>query len=96
MLISQINKINLIYILQAAIGALALDKVREVGGKPEEEILGKQILTIAVLSILITAPIGAAVIAITGPILLHQTTKEEMMINTSSGNKAGEDGYMST
>ena len=55
---------------------MALDKAREVGGKPEEEILGKQILTLAVLSILITAPIGAAIIAISGPILLHHTPKE--------------------
>ena len=64
---------NTLYILQAAIGALALDKAREVGGKLQEEILGKQILTLAVLSILITAPLGAALIAIIGPMLLHQT-----------------------
>ena len=58
--------------MQAAIGALALDKAREVGGKLQEEILGKQILTLAALSILITAPLGAALIAIIGPMLLHQ------------------------
>ena len=39
--------------------------------------LGKDILTLAVLSIVITAPIGAAIIAITGPLFLHQTIPEE-------------------
>ena len=62
--------------LQAAIGALALDKARYFGNK-EGIVLGKQILTLAVLSIIITAPIGAAIIALSGPRLLHQTVKED-------------------
>ena len=78
--------------LQAAIGALALDKAREIGGKPEEEILGKQILTLAVLSILITAPIGAAIIAITGPILLHRQAKEDEAIHDKV--KVEEEGFV--
>ena len=80
---------NTLYILQAAIGALALDKAREVRGKIQEEILGKQILTLAVLSILITAPLGAALIAIIGPMLLHQTG-----VCVGQSNKICEDSTM--
>ena len=36
-----------------------------------------QVLTIAVLSILLTAPLGAAGISITGPLLLNKKKKEE-------------------
>ena len=41
---------------------------------------GEQILTIAVMAILITAPLGAAAIMLTGPRLLHndnEDTQEE-------------------
>ena len=78
-----------LFILQAAIGALALDKAREVGGKLQEEILGKQILTLAVLSILITAPLGAALIAIIGPLLLRQTR-----VPVGQSSKVYEDSIM--
>ncbi|KAH3862777.1 hypothetical protein DPMN_025751 [Dreissena polymorpha] len=51
---------------------MAMDKASEV--KDTDGVrLGKQILTLAVLSIIITAPVGAAVIALTGPRLLHCT-----------------------
>ncbi|KAL9984446.1 hypothetical protein ACROYT_G006738 [Oculina patagonica] len=65
--------------VQAAIGSLSLDIARERGftGMREEE-LGIQILTIAVLSILLTAPTGAVAIAVSGPRLLHQAeTRQE-------------------
>lgn len=54
--------------VQAALGALALDEARD--GREEE--MGKEVLAIAVLAILCTAPAGAVVISITGPrLLLH-------------------------
>ncbi|XP_076457027.1 sodium/hydrogen exchanger 9B2-like [Babylonia areolata] len=58
--------------VQAAIGAVAYD----TAVKAEKVDLiddGETVLQLAVLSILITAPIGAALIAIFGPILLHRT-----------------------
>ncbi|KAK3594872.1 hypothetical protein CHS0354_005945 [Potamilus streckersoni] len=58
--------------VQAAIGALAYDKAIEFK-RSDEIVYGRQILTIAVLSILVTAPIGAAIISILGPRLLHKT-----------------------
>ncbi|KAJ7333552.1 Sodium/hydrogen exchanger 9B2 [Desmophyllum pertusum] len=59
--------------VQAAIGSVSLDIARERGftGMRQEE-LGIQILTIAVLSILLTAPVGAVGIAVSGPRLLSQ------------------------
>ncbi|KAM7449102.1 Sodium/hydrogen exchanger 9B2 [Porites harrisoni] len=65
--------------VQAAIGSVSLDMARERGftGMLQEE-LGIQILTIAVLSILLTAPTGAVGIAVSGPRLLRRSeTKEE-------------------
>ena len=38
---------------------------------------GEQILTIAVMAILITAPLGAAAIMLTGPRLLHNDNDNE-------------------
>ncbi|XP_028396139.1 sodium/hydrogen exchanger 9B2-like [Dendronephthya gigantea] len=59
--------------VQAAIGAISLETAREQGfsGKPEED-YGKNILTLAVLVILLTAPLGAVGIAVTGPRLLRR------------------------
>lgn len=59
--------------VKAAIGSLSLDIARERGfaGMRQEE-LGIQILTIAVLSILFTAPSGAVAIAVSGPRLLQK------------------------
>lgn len=65
--------------VQAAIGSVSLDMARERGftGILQEE-LGIQILTIAVLSILLTAPTGAVGIAVSGPRLLRRSeTKQE-------------------
>lgn len=53
--------------VQAAIGALALDLARQNEAGPQAEIYGTQIVTIAVLAILTTAPIGALAIAWSGP-----------------------------
>lgn len=72
--------------VQAALGPIFLDKVMKV--KPEEwEVLGadrdewmamgNDILTLAVLSILITAPLGAVSILGLGPKLLTSNKKDE-------------------
>ncbi|XP_030835794.1 sodium/hydrogen exchanger 9B2 [Strongylocentrotus purpuratus] len=57
--------------VQAAIGSVALDTARDRGSEEELEIYGIQLLTVAVLSILFTAPLGAIVISLTGPRLLR-------------------------
>ncbi|XP_076454001.1 sodium/hydrogen exchanger 9B2-like isoform X2 [Babylonia areolata] len=59
--------------VQAAIGGIALDTAIELDAGPEAIELGSKVLTIAVLAILITAPIGALLIALLGPRLLHKT-----------------------
>ncbi|ESO89178.1 hypothetical protein LOTGIDRAFT_210172 [Lottia gigantea] len=55
--------------VQAAIGGVALDTATHLNDKVRME-YGEQILTLAVLSILITAPIGSFLIAVLGPRLL--------------------------
>ena len=58
--------------VQAALGAVVLDRASESNGGNEKIELGRQILTLAVLSILVTAPVGAIMIGISGPKLLQQ------------------------
>lgn len=70
--------------VQAAIGSVALDKVK--GLDDDLESYAIQILTIAVLSILITAPLGAILIALLGPRLL-QMCKQEKGTTSTEGNK---------
>merc|ERR1719278_1718305 len=57
--------------VQAAIGPVFLDNARKFN-KPEWEPMGREILTLAVLSILITAPLGAISIVFLGPRLLEK------------------------
>lgn len=57
--------------VQAAIGSTALDLARSKQA-PELEKYGMDVLTVAVLAILITAPVGALVIGLTGPVLLQK------------------------
>lgn len=61
--------------MQAAIGGLALDYARE---KNDKTLIsqGEIILTLAVLAIIITAPIGSAAITLSGPLLLTRTGYE--------------------
>ncbi|XP_056432275.1 sodium/hydrogen exchanger 9B2-like [Gadus chalcogrammus] len=62
--------------VQAAIGSKALDMAREGG----DEVLigyGQTVLTLAVLAILTTAPIGALGIGLAGPRMLHRTLPDE-------------------
>ncbi|KAF6372520.1 solute carrier family 9 member B2 [Rhinolophus ferrumequinum] len=72
--------------VQAAIGSVALDRARSRGEKQLEE-YGMDVLTVAFLAILITAPIGSLLIGLLGPRLLqkaeHQNKDEEAQGETS-------------
>ncbi|ROL01526.1 Sodium/hydrogen exchanger 9B2 [Anabarilius grahami] len=59
--------------VQAAIGSTALDVARSTGDQQLQK-YGMDVLTVAVLAILITAPVGALAIGLTGPKLLLQDT----------------------
>jgi hypothetical protein len=59
--------------VQAALGPVALDSVHD-GNRPEEREFAEHVLMICVLSILLTAPIGAIIITLSGPRLLKKTT----------------------
>ncbi|XP_058480590.1 sodium/hydrogen exchanger 9B2 [Solea solea] len=62
--------------VQAAIGSKALDMAREEGDEAMVK-FGLDVLTLAVLAILTTAPIGALGIGLAGPRLLERQIKEE-------------------
>ncbi|XP_018537713.1 sodium/hydrogen exchanger 9B2 [Lates calcarifer] len=62
--------------VQAAIGSKALDMAREEGDEALMK-FGLDVLTLAVLAILTTAPIGALGIGLAGPRLLARQVKEE-------------------
>ena len=79
--------------VQAAVGGQALDDAKKLfpkDGITQEDIthyedLGLKVLTIAVLAILITAPIGAIAIKLSAPVFLDSDTGIEK-------NKDGEGG----
>ncbi|KAK3911082.1 Sodium/hydrogen exchanger 9B2 [Frankliniella fusca] len=62
--------------VQAVLGPVALDMARSTKDVAPTEYAG-QVLTIAVLSIVLTAPIGAIGIQQTGPILLNRSKTED-------------------
>ncbi|KAK2498830.1 hypothetical protein MC885_004735 [Smutsia gigantea] len=70
--------------VQAAIGSVALDTARSHGEKQLEE-YGMDVLTVAFLAILITAPVGSLLIGLLGPRLLQKAeyqNKEEAQEET--------------
>lgn len=72
--------------VQAAIGGLALDAAIQLGNAEMIE-WGTGVLTTAVLSIIITAPIGALAIAISGPLLLNRIDpKTGQLVSKDSEN----------
>ncbi|XP_044039935.1 sodium/hydrogen exchanger 9B2 isoform X2 [Siniperca chuatsi] len=73
--------------VQAAIGSKALDMAREEG---DETLIkfGLDVLTLAVLAILITAPIGALGIGLAGPRLLARQVKAD---ETDGGARTGQE-----
>jgi hypothetical protein len=63
--------------VQAALGPVALDFARKEDPVDTSKLeLASQVLTIAVLSILVTAPIGAVGIHVAGPRLLGKTVPQ--------------------
>uniref|UniRef100_A0A3Q3LPT7 Sodium/hydrogen exchanger 9B2-like n=1 Tax=Mastacembelus armatus TaxID=205130 RepID=A0A3Q3LPT7_9TELE len=74
--------------VQAAIGSKALDMAREEG---DEALIkfGLDVLTLAVLAILTTAPIGALGIGLAGPRLLAQQVKDESEAETTTQSSNG-------
>lgn len=71
--------------VQAAIGSVALDTARSHGDKELEE-YGMDVLTVAFLAILITAPVGSLLIGLLGPRLLQkfeQQNQDEVQGETS-------------
>jgi len=67
--------------VQAAIGAVALDEATNA----REEEMGRDVLAIAVLSIICTAPVGAIAISILGPRLLLLDGCNAIEVRTSGG-----------
>ncbi|KAJ4436481.1 hypothetical protein ANN_16512 [Periplaneta americana] len=59
--------------VQAALGPVAMDSVRDSGSSQDKQ-YAEYVLVICVLSILLTAPIGAIIITLSGPRLLKKTT----------------------
>lgn len=66
---------------EAAIGSMALDMAHSTGDK-QLQYYGMDVLTVAVLAIMITAPIGALAIGLTGPKLLQKYTSTHQDTNT--------------
>ncbi|XP_077444848.1 sodium/hydrogen exchanger 9B2 isoform X2 [Stigmatopora argus] len=66
--------------VQAAIGSKALDMARDLGDDASVK-LGLDVLTLAVLAILITAPVGALGIGLAGPRLLSRQVKATETVN---------------
>lgn len=58
--------------VQAAVGPVALDNARRLQASAEIIGWGEQVLTVAAISILITAPLGAILMPLTAPYLLKQ------------------------
>ncbi|XP_060773180.1 sodium/hydrogen exchanger 9B2 [Neoarius graeffei] len=77
--------------VQAAIGSTALDMARV---KQDEELqrFGMNVLNVAVLSILITAPVGALLIGLCGPRLLRKPENPEWAV--SQGTLSPPDAQM--
>ncbi|XP_046961854.1 sodium/hydrogen exchanger 9B2-like isoform X2 [Vanessa cardui] len=69
--------------VQAALAPVALDEVRKMAVDDETMTeltnYAEVIITICIMSIVITAPLGAIVITITGPRLLSKTTKPPVL-----------------
>lgn len=68
--------------VQAALGPVALDEVRKIAGlEPDSELIqyAETVITVCIMSIVITAPIGAIVITLAGPKLLTRTTKPPVL-----------------
>lgn len=59
--------------VQAALGPVILRRINQKNHTDEEERFAQIILMVCILSIVLTAPVGAILISITGPKLLTKT-----------------------
>ena len=59
---------------QAALGAVALNTAKHLNSAEAQIAYGYQLLTLAVLAIILTSPMGAAGIVISAPKLLKKST----------------------
>merc|ERR1719466_513109 len=76
--------------VQAALGPIFLERAK-FGEMTEMYHIGEQILTLAVLAILITAPIGALAIMGLGPKLLKKNENGNEDINTADAENNVDD-----
>jgi hypothetical protein len=67
------REIKLWYV-QAALAPVAMDSVRAQNRPEEERVHAERVLVVCVLSILLTAPVAAIIITLSGPRLLTNTT----------------------
>ncbi|KAF6769231.1 hypothetical protein AHF37_12309 [Paragonimus kellicotti] len=75
--------------VQAAVGPIALDTARRQNAGPEIIGYGEQVLTLAALAILITAPLGAILMPLTAPYLLRQDlSASEVMVSRTRRSTA--------
>ncbi|XP_030021400.1 sodium/hydrogen exchanger 9B2 isoform X4 [Manduca sexta] len=66
--------------VQAALAPVALDEVRKMEIVDEQLVqYAETVITVCIMSIVITAPIGAIVITLTGPKLLSRTSKPPVL-----------------
>ncbi|CAH8446093.1 unnamed protein product [Heterobilharzia americana] len=66
--------------VQAAVGPVALDTARQLNSAPDIIGWGEQVVTLAAISILITAPLGAILMPLTAPYLLHQDIQSSQVL----------------
>ncbi|XP_041987706.1 sodium/hydrogen exchanger 9B2-like isoform X2 [Aricia agestis] len=69
--------------VQAALAPVALDEVKKMAGgsEPVAQLVeyAETVITVCIMSIVITAPLGAIIITLTGPKLLSKTTKPPVL-----------------
>ncbi|XP_077286076.1 putative SLC9B1-like protein SLC9B1P1 isoform X2 [Arctopsyche grandis] len=73
--------------VQAALGPLAIDSVRETNGSEEAMNYANIVLMICILSIILTAPLGAILISLTGPRLLSKSPEPIPMKDQINGSQ---------
>ncbi|TNN06996.1 Sodium/hydrogen exchanger 9B2 [Schistosoma japonicum] len=73
--------------VQAAVGPVALDTARRLNSNAEIIGWGEQVVTLAAIAILITAPLGAILMPLTAPYLLHQDVQSSQVMIESTHNK---------
>ena len=71
--------------VQAAVGGAALDLVVEIGLGPEARRHAETVLTLSVLVILLTAPLGAVGIAVAGPAWLEWDGPTDRPVSAGGG-----------